>query len=76
MLFSLIVKIYIVDGGKRKYIAEEENTRNGKGNITSKIFSYHELCVATKNFHINNMIGEGGFGRVYKGRIKSINNKV
>ncbi|GAU12410.1 hypothetical protein TSUD_253610 [Trifolium subterraneum] len=63
------------DNGKRKYIVEEENEIDGKGNITSKIFSYHELCVATKNFHVQNMVGEGGFGRVYKGRIKSMDNK-
>jgi len=44
----------------------------GKGTFTSQTFSYHELCVATRNFHPENMIGEGGFGRVYKGRIKSI----
>ncbi|WJX64677.1 non-specific serine/threonine protein kinase [Trifolium repens] len=64
------------DNGKRKYIVEEENESDGKGNITSKIFTYHELCVATKNFHVHNMVGEGGFGRVYKGRIKNMDNKV
>lgn len=63
--------IYLVDSSKRKYI-EEEIRKAGKGNISSQIFSYHELSVATKNFHPNNMIGEGGFGRVYKGYIKSI----
>lgn len=68
-------QLYIVDSGKRKYL-EEEVTKPGNGNITSKIFSYHELCVATKNFHNSNMVGEGGFGRVYKGRIKSLDNKV
>jgi len=45
----------------------------GRGNITSQTFPYHELCVATGNFNPENMIGEGGFGRVYKGRIKNIN---
>ncbi|KAK7300104.1 hypothetical protein RJT34_10938 [Clitoria ternatea] len=63
------------DNSKRKYI-EEELARIGQGNITSQIFSYHELCAATRNFHPDNMIGEGGFGRVYKGRIKSINQDV
>lgn len=65
-------QIYLVDTSKRKYI-EEEIAKIGKGNITSQTFSYHELCVATRNFHPDNMIGEGGFGRVYKGRLKSIN---
>lgn len=65
-------KLYLVDSGKRRFIAEELS-KLGKGNITSKIFSYRELCDATQNFHPSNMIGEGGFGRVYKGRIKSTN---
>ncbi|BAT80734.1 probable serine/threonine-protein kinase PBL23 [Vigna umbellata] len=63
------------DNSKRKFI-EQEIAKIGRGNITSQTFSYHELCVATGNFHPENMIGEGGFGRVYKGRIKSINKVV
>ncbi|CAM6002076.1 unnamed protein product [Sphagnum balticum] len=31
------------------------------------IFSYSVLKTATKNFHIGNKLGEGGFGAVYKG---------
>ncbi|KAL2322606.1 hypothetical protein Fmac_026985 [Flemingia macrophylla] len=63
------------DGGNRRFLAEEI-AKFGKGNITSKVFSYKELCVATQNFHPANMIGEGGFGRVYKGHLKATNEVV
>ncbi|KAK7316741.1 hypothetical protein RJT34_00423 [Clitoria ternatea] len=63
------------DSGKRKFIAEEL-AKLGKGNISSRIFTYKELCAATQNFHPSNMIGEGGFGRVYKGHLKSTNQIV
>ncbi|RYR27455.1 probable serine/threonine-protein kinase PBL23 [Arachis ipaensis] len=62
------------DSGKRKFI--EEIARLGKGNITSKAFSFRELCAATQNFHPSNVIGEGGFGRVYKGYLKSTDQVV
>ncbi|KAI7743280.1 hypothetical protein M8C21_007459 [Ambrosia artemisiifolia] len=34
-------------------------------------FAFHELAVATHDFNDANLIGEGGFGRVYKGRLDS-----
>lgn len=36
----------------------------------AKLYSYRELQVATQNFNVANKIGEGGFGSVYKGRLK------
>lgn len=37
-----------------------------------KVFTYHELSVATDDFNPSFSVGEGGFGKVYKGLIESI----
>ncbi|MCL7022898.1 hypothetical protein MKW94_016975 [Papaver nudicaule] len=34
---------------------------------TAKTFTFQELASATKNFREESVVGEGGFGRVYKG---------
>ncbi|CAL1354289.1 unnamed protein product [Linum trigynum] len=57
------------DSSRRRYITEEIK-KIGKGNISAKIFSFRELTVATQNFTLENLIGEGGFGRVYKGQLE------
>ncbi|KAK8580204.1 hypothetical protein V6N13_143325 [Hibiscus sabdariffa] len=36
----------------------------------SMTFSYHEIQRATKDFSEENLLGEGGYGRVYKGELK------
>lgn len=41
------------------------------GHIAAQTFTFRELAVATKNFQPESFIGEGGFGRVYKGRLES-----
>ncbi|CAK9175513.1 unnamed protein product [Ilex paraguariensis] len=60
------------DSSRRRYIAEEIE-KIGKGNISAQIFSFRELCVATQNFNPESLLGEGGFGRVYKGHLQSKN---
>ncbi|KAH8512951.1 hypothetical protein H0E87_006309 [Populus deltoides] len=40
-------------------------------NIAAHIFTFRELAAATKNFRPECFLGEGGFGRVYKGRLES-----
>lgn len=39
--------------------------------IAAQTFSFRELAAATKNFKPDCLLGEGGFGRVYKGRLES-----
>ncbi|KAK7337988.1 hypothetical protein VNO77_18582 [Canavalia gladiata] len=38
-------------------------------NIQAQNFTFRELAIATKNFRQERLMGEGGFGRVYKGTI-------
>ncbi|XP_011036128.1 PREDICTED: serine/threonine-protein kinase PBS1-like [Populus euphratica] len=40
-------------------------------NIAAQIFAFRELAAATKNFMPECFLGEGGFGRVYKGCLES-----
>ncbi|KMT07391.1 hypothetical protein BVRB_6g150170 [Beta vulgaris subsp. vulgaris] len=42
-------------------------------NISSsaQTFTFRELAIATKNFRDECFLGEGGFGRVYKGRLET-----
>ncbi|KAK8623859.1 hypothetical protein V6N13_065221 [Hibiscus sabdariffa] len=40
-------------------------------NIAAQTFTFRELATATKNFRPECLLGEGGFGHVYKGRLES-----
>lgn len=44
-------------------------------NMAAQTFTFRELAAATKNFRQECLLGEGGFGRVYKGCLES-NGKV
>lgn len=37
--------------------------------IPSQTFTFRELAAATNNFRPESFLGEGGFGRVYRGRL-------
>lgn len=54
-------------------VAQLHPLNNGLPNapIAAQTFSFKELERATKGFSQNNFIGEGGFGRVYKGKLES-----
>lgn len=57
------------NGGSKR---ELHLPKDGPGvNIAAQTFTFRELAAATKNFRPESFIGEGGFGRVYKGRLES-----
>jgi len=63
-----------LDVKKQKSIdRKKELLSTGSEHPTAQTFTFHELAAATKNFRADCLLGEGGFGRVYKGFLESIN---
>ena len=52
----------------KKQKADDANNVD-TSNIQAQNFTFRELAIATKNFRQECLMGEGGFGRVYKGTI-------
>ncbi|KAM0026939.1 putative protein kinase RLK-Pelle-RLCK-VIIa-1 family [Helianthus debilis subsp. tardiflorus] len=56
-----------LDPKKEQMVVKEGQTAN----IAAQTFTFRELATATNNFRAESLLGEGGFGRVYKGRLDS-----
>ncbi|XP_010521798.1 PREDICTED: probable serine/threonine-protein kinase RLCKVII [Tarenaya hassleriana] len=55
----------------------DEVTENGNSNVKkAQTFTFEELASATGNFRSDCFLGEGGFGKVYKGFLEKINQVV
>ncbi|KAF3336995.1 Serine/threonine-protein kinase [Carex littledalei] len=52
-------------------LRSDTKRETGNGNITARSFTFRELAAATRNFRPESLLGEGGFGRVYKGTISN-----
>ncbi|XLT02411.1 hypothetical protein HN51_051762 [Arachis hypogaea] len=59
-----------------KILNKEGNKDTGSNNIAAQTFTFRELATTTKNFRQECLIGEGGFGRVYRGRLEKTNQEV
>nr|PNR62805.1 hypothetical protein PHYPA_001229 [Physcomitrium patens] len=53
----------------RRYVQEIQEDF-AKASISTNLYTYKELKKATRNFHKDNKLGEGGFGEVFLGKIR------
>ncbi|KAL5552545.1 hypothetical protein UlMin_039946 [Ulmus minor] len=58
------------NGGSKRELTVPKDAPAGV-HIAAQTFAFRELAAATKNFRPECFLGEGGFGRVYKGRLES-----
>ncbi|KAF6150561.1 hypothetical protein GIB67_030362 [Kingdonia uniflora] len=57
-------------------VKTEVGKDGGPGRIAAQTFTFRELALAAKSFRRDCLLGEGGFGRVYKGRLENSNQVV
>lgn len=67
MTATLVMLISWIEFNFLVYLAAEEDPEVHLGQL--KRFSLRELQVATDTFSNKNILGRGGFGKVYKGRL-------
>ncbi|KAJ0975758.1 hypothetical protein J5N97_017723 [Dioscorea zingiberensis] len=57
-------------GKKRRNLSVQGDDEDVSGIENVKIYTYNELRIATEDFSPHNKVGEGGYGSVYKGRLR------
>lgn len=73
-ILDILMMHYIKLSGFNKQKTMNGSTlQRANADIATKDFTFGELAVATQNFHPKKLVGNGGFGRVYKGQLKHSN---
>ncbi|XP_022156693.1 probable serine/threonine-protein kinase PBL5 [Momordica charantia] len=60
----------------KKLNLKDEVSEDGETKGRAKTFTFEELAAATGNFRSDCFLGEGGFGKVYKGYLEKVNEVV
>ena len=71
-LLSSCVCMYVTGKKQHQKMLEYAERSVVDQKISAQIFTFRQMAMATNNFCIENLVGEGGFGRVYKGYIEGI----
>nr|DAD26499.1 TPA_asm: hypothetical protein HUJ06_027967 [Nelumbo nucifera] len=71
MIAAISVAVYLIWKVRNTYVAEEWEFSVGPHR-----FSYNELKIATNGFRDKELLGFGGFGRVYKGTLQNSKTQI
>ncbi|KAL9994804.1 putative protein kinase RLK-Pelle-LRR-VIII-1 family [Helianthus debilis subsp. tardiflorus] len=70
VLLSALASLYILRMHRKKYYAVSKRRRVSRASLKIegvKSFTYEEMKRATNNFDVHSEVGQGGYGKVYKG---------
>uniref|UniRef100_A0A7I4AU47 Protein kinase domain-containing protein n=1 Tax=Physcomitrium patens TaxID=3218 RepID=A0A7I4AU47_PHYPA len=73
MMISVVGLILFKNKKYKKYLQLQFQQKFDEFDVKPTIYSYNELKAATRDFHIENKLGEGGYGAVYKGVLSNGN---
>ncbi|GMI66386.1 PBS1-Like 26 [Hibiscus trionum] len=70
------IEVFLPQQHPPETIPKPSTSETGNNNIAAETFTFRQLATATRNFRQECLIGEGGFGRVYKGKLEKTGQDV